>query len=92
MKTKHVKNTGQMVWRGQIVKLPGGGAKGANCQGRAKGATHCTGWALLLLLHSHSPPLIVGLIFIYSVGLIEGYNTKDRRILLSVIKIEREKN
>ena len=32
MKTKHVKNTGQMVRRGQIGKLPGG-AKGANCEG-----------------------------------------------------------
>ena len=63
MKSKHVKNTGQMVRRGQIGKLPGGGA---NCQGGqpgqiargAKGSKNCTGVGLPLLPHSHSPPLV----------------------------------
>ena len=35
MKTKHVKNTGQMVRRGQIGKLPGG--KGGKLPGGGKG-------------------------------------------------------
>ena len=52
MKTKHVKNTGQVVRRGKIGKLPGGGCKGGklpggangkNCQGRANKAKNCSG-------------------------------------------------
>ena len=46
MKTKQIMNTGQMVRRGQIGKLPGGGAKGAilaNSQGGNKlhSGEHC---------------------------------------------------
>ena len=43
MKTKQIMNTGQMVRRGQIGKLPGGGAKGENCQGGKQGQKSAQG-------------------------------------------------
>ena len=53
IKTKHIKNTGQIVRRGRIGKLPGGG-NGSNCQGGGGGKMikNCTGGGALLYLYS----------------------------------------
>ena len=64
MKTKRVKNTGQMVRRGKIGKLPLG-QRGKIARGQrgkwpgGKGGKNCTVGALSLLPQSNSPPLTV---------------------------------
>ena len=65
MKSKHRKNTGQMVrrvnWKiTKVGKLPGGGGgqTGQIARG-AKETKNCTGGALPLSPHSYSPPLRV---------------------------------
>ena len=66
MKTKHVKNTGQLIKRGQIGKLPGGGKggklpwgkRGKLSGGGTIGEKKHRGGALPLLHHSYGPQLI----------------------------------
>ena len=58
METKHVKNTGQMVRRGNWKNTRG--AKGALCLEGGKGGKNVHRGALPLFPHSYSPPLIIG--------------------------------
>ena len=57
MKTKHVQNIGQIVRRGKIGKLPGGGKEGK--QEKLPGAQQIAqgDGAMPLLPHSYSPSL-----------------------------------
>ena len=72
MKTKHVNNTGRIVRRGKMGKLPEE-AKQANCQGEKRGTLPGGkqiaqgGWALPLLPLSYSLPVgpILRYIFLF---------------------------
>ena len=67
MKTKHVKNTGQMN-KGQIEKLPWWG-KGGKRGKLPEGAKNEQGGGLPLLPHSYSPALIITRLVINSIVL-----------------------
>ena len=55
MKTKHVKNTGQMIRRAQIGKLPGGGQTGQTAREGKGGKKLHRGGAFPLLPHIYNP-------------------------------------